>query len=576
LLGLGNVANDYEESYRLKRFILLAFSKSSRAFSGPIVSGLLLGATFRWDELSPMAWISLLPIASALLRRDHVFEVYAGAYFGGLVFNLIATDWIRTLDGGFGLAGPSAPNWILEALVLALVWPMTVLLGRTFVREVPFLPMSVVLPVVWVCHECLVRYASIAVDETGWPFCFLGYAGGAWSTLYQVVDISGVATLTVTIACANGGLWDMWVVARGWRSYQQPAFALIQAGLVPASILLTSYSYGTWQLAQSEGELGPSIMLMPHNSLNTNATRTACVESVLRQSQRPDLLVWPETAYLPLIFEPPQALDTSSLESDERVLVESAQSGDPAGQNKMALQSIATDVNAFLVVGCTRAVVRPSGLRKFNSAAFVDPQLGLCGYYDKVFLVPDREFTPATMFFPPGSNRFDRGTDFPIFNIRCPQVGKAYTLGLSVCYDIAFPQLYRRYMCSTPRAPDFFASCSSERADMTGLLARNLLTMAKFRAVECRRAIVRNVAGGYSGIITSMGDLRSRDPEWEITTPTLLGSIPVDSRRTLFVLLGDWLSIGCALLLGGVDLLRAARWLKGATKRSGRRLSVDC
>ena len=39
-------------------------------------------------------------------------------YCGGLVFNLIVTDWIRTLDGSSGLSGRNSPDWLLQAQLL--------------------------------------------------------------------------------------------------------------------------------------------------------------------------------------------------------------------------------------------------------------------------------------------------------------------------------------------------------------------------------------------------------------------------------------------------------------------------
>src|SRR5271155_4507041 len=75
---------------------------SGIAIVAPVLSGVLLGASFRADELSPLAWVGLLPIASALKRRSSVIETYFGAYLGGLAFSLMTADWIRTLEGGSG------------------------------------------------------------------------------------------------------------------------------------------------------------------------------------------------------------------------------------------------------------------------------------------------------------------------------------------------------------------------------------------------------------------------------------------------------------------------------------------
>jgi apolipoprotein N-acyltransferase len=207
------------------------------------------------------------------------------------------------------------------------------------------------------------------------------------------------------------------------------------------------------------------------------------------------------------------------------------------------------------VIGCTRATEGPTGIRKYNSAAFVDCNLGLRGYYDKVFLVPQWEFSPRTFFFSETHGGFERGSGCPIFQLKSRQPAGTFAFSSSICYDIAFPQLYRQCMRAESRAPDFFAVCSSERADRTGRLARDLFNLARFRAIECRRAVVRNVDCGYSGIISSTGVLQHAELDWRIGKPTPVGHIPIDSRRTLFVRWGDWMSaVALSLVLTGAAL----------------------
>jgi hypothetical protein len=61
----------------------LRFRDSGIAILAPVLGWILLGARFRADELSPLAWVGLLPIASALKRRTRVIETYVGGYLGG-------------------------------------------------------------------------------------------------------------------------------------------------------------------------------------------------------------------------------------------------------------------------------------------------------------------------------------------------------------------------------------------------------------------------------------------------------------------------------------------------------------
>jgi apolipoprotein N-acyltransferase len=522
---------------------LTEFCKSIAAFLGPLASGVMLAVSFRVDNLSWLACIGLLPIASALSRRSQLAATYLGVWFAGLGFNLITVDWMRTLDGGQGLAGPSAPNWMRQAEALAIFWPATIYLGRAFIQAVPFLPMSVSLTLIWLCHESLVRYVSILIDETGWPFYFLGYSTAPCLVLSQVADISGVSTASMLVACINGGLWDLWDVARRWRSFQRRKIALVRAFVVPSLVLMASYGYGAWRLAAERVQTGPSVMLMPQSSLDSAPERVACAASVLKSRIKPDLTLWSEGAYHRAVSVPCDAT---------------------TGPGLRALEQVARQAGASMVLGCARV----SDTNRFNSSVFIDPRKGFRGYYDKVHLVPGREFIPSTVFFPSGRGVYEPGTEFPVLTLRCLGSGREFPFAISICYDIAFPEMYRRYMRTARGAPDYFVVCSSEGSDASGQLARDLLTMARFRAIESRRALVRNVYCGYSGIIDSVGRLETRDIDWQITKPTFIGMIPIDSRNTLFVALGDWLSIASAIVVAGVLVVRGGRTICVATMKA--------
>jgi apolipoprotein N-acyltransferase len=522
----------------LERPLLTQFRKANGAFLRPLASGILLAVSFRADGLRWLAWIGLLPFASALSRRAQLSAVYVGAYVGGLAFNLITADWMRTLDGGQGLASPSAPNWLRQAEALAIFWPVTLYLGRTFIQAMPFLPMAVSLPTIWLCHESLVRYVSVLIDETGWPFYFLGYSTAPGLVMSQVADISGVSTASMLIACVNGGLWDLWGVARTWRLLPRPKAALVRALMVPSFLLVASLGYGRWRLDQTTVEVGPSVVLMPRGNLDKNANCIECVASVLEHQPVPDLLLWSESAFAPTIAIPgnPPALRTSS-------------AGTAASSTLGQLENVAKRIGASIVIGCTRAHEGANGIERFNSAVFIDPRMGFSHCYDKVHLVPEREFIPHTGFFSGSHSTYERGSELPLCDLECQHSRRKFAFCMSICYDIGFARLYRQYMHNALGRPEFFTVCSSERSDSTGRLARDLLIMAKFRAIECRRAIVRNVYCGHSGTIDGNGQLQQQDIDWRIAAPTPIGNIPIDSRNSLFVLLGDWLSMASVIVL---------------------------
>ena len=468
-------------------------------------------------------------------------------YCAGLLFNLITTDWIRTLEGGAALSGRSAPDWLLQSELLALFWPLTLVLGRLLVRNWQ-VPMSFALPVVWIIHEQMLRSLWAFVDRTGWQVYFLGYAIVDHHYISQIADLGGVAALSVLAACTSGAAWDLLdSIWNGNENRTSTCRASIGMGMA-ISLLLLSYGYGAWRISQTHAAEGPQIWLMPENILKEPIAGLPWQPD---EPAAPDILLWSELAFQgPSIHasgsENVQSAQTS-LPIDQPTSFQ-RDSGENQSQN--ALEELCRQFNVPLVIGYTRTDHSEAVDKKYNSVAFVDPKDGLQGSYDKVGLVPWTEFTPWEGLASRKGLRFSHGTNYPVFQLRGRVPSKSHYFAAAVCYDVAFPRLFRRYMLEK-QAPDFFVVCSSERSDGTGQMSRHVLNLAKVRAIECRRTLVRNVHLGCSGRIGSTGRLLDESIPTLLQSPTPLGKIPIDQRLTLYVLWGDWLptTILCAMTI---------------------------
>jgi apolipoprotein N-acyltransferase len=246
--------------------------------------------------------------------------------------------------------------------------------------------------------------------------------------------------------------------------------------------------------------------------------------------------------------------------------------------SEKALEELCRRFGVPLVAGYTRTDDVGTTHRKYNSAAFVDPVDGLQGSYDKVGLVPWTEFTPLKGLSTRKGSEFNHGSSCPVFTLRSAATETSYRFATAICFDVAFPQLFRRWMHAAEGAPDFFLVCSSERSDKTGRMSRHALTMARVRAIECRRTLVRNVHLGHSGIIDSTGRLREHSIPLSLESPTPIGKIPIDQRSTLYILWGDWISsaIICVVLIAAV--LKVSRRASPSRAASDRDLqkSMGC
>jgi apolipoprotein N-acyltransferase len=530
-----------------------------RAFLTPILGGILFGCCFLPAPAHWLVWICLVPIAAAISARRHIVATYVGMYCAGLLFNLITTDWIRTLEGGTGMLGRSAPDWLIQAQLLALFWPLALFLGRLLVGNWA-LPMSLALPAAWTVHEFLLRRLWALIDATGWHIYLLGYAMVDHHYMSQIADLGGVSALSFVGACSSGAIWDLASLYRSPAGDQSRRPSYVGATFA-ASILLASLGYGVWALHRSSPSEGPTVWLMPDRLL-----QEPLAELPWRPDTpgAPDILLWSELSYHgPAVHSARVSEEGQTGDSPANVPV------DPRSiKSEESLVALCRSFDVPLVVGYTRSERDDSGQKSYNSAAFVDPRNGLQGSYDKVGLVPWTEFTPWNGLSTRKGAQFDHGTAYPVFTLRSSNGQGSYRFAVAICYDVAFPSVFRRFMQAADGPPDFFLVCSSERSDKTGRMSRCALAMARVRAIECRRAIARNVHLGHSGTIDSCGELHEASLPSLIQSPTSLGAIPLDQRSTLSVLCGDWIP---SAIIGLVLIAFAA---KAVARRASRRMTA--
>lgn len=484
------------------------------------VGGLLLAECFPPHELHGLAWVALAPLGWSLAVRRATIELYFGACVGIALFHALGLDWLRT---GYGAAssGTSYRYWLLSiALNMApslVIFP----LGRWITRS-SRLPMAILLPIVWVTFEFSRQGIGLAVNEVPTPWLQLGASQIEFSAVAQCADLGGIWLVTALAACVNGGIVD----ALLRRSADRPPG--LWRGLLPLAVAVglsvSAFFYGCWRLHQPRSGAAPVVMLMPSAPADAEAARR-----LGREAPRPDILLWPE--------------GICSVDSSESL---------------RDLESIAAAYEAACLVGCLR---KPGNTHeRFNSVCALGRDGKLLGVYDKVFAVPWGEFHPAVGALAGfGRTGITRGAGAVVVELPT-QGAESFRVAPLVCYDVAFPYLFRESCRAERDAPQFFAIAASERVDGTFTLQRTMLNLTRWRAIECRRPIVRNVDGGYSGWVDSVGRDASAFARPALSGPTRLAPIPLDDRRTLYVRLGDWVpwvALAAFAALAAISLARS-------------------
>jgi len=546
----------------------------------------LLWLSFTPVDAGPLAWIALAPIILLIRLPQPTRWMYTALFVTGLV-NFVATlQWMRYGD----------PTMIIAMVALAAYcaayFPIFVALSR-FAHHRWGLPLVLAVPVIWTGME----YARAHIG-TGFAWYFLSHTQYRWLELIQISDITGAYGVSFIVAMGNAALAGL--VSVGWLrrlGLLTQEGALLQstrtfrAALVPVLITAVTLGgvlgYGMLRRHQAEFTAGPRVALIQGNFVASLRQKPPEPEDVyitharltgMAVREQPDLIVWPEAMFPAPLVEADPALTTEQL-------VEKFPNIKPEvwtdGRIRRDLGRESQKAGAALLWGIHAMRAESDGLKQFNSAAFVTPEMGLVGRYDKRHLVPFGEYLPLRnvlpflQFFTPygGNSGLQAGVQPAVFEY------KSWRFAPVICFEDTVPHVVRTAAAAglameQPRPVDVLVNLTNDGwFHGSSELDQHLITAA-FRAVECRAPMVRAVNTGLSAIIDGDGAIlepdvfidgdRRRDSDLPPRTSTrdpktgkrhrqmtaaLIHTVPLDNRSSLYVRFGDWFAGACCLFV---------------------------
>jgi apolipoprotein N-acyltransferase len=225
----------------------------------------------------------------------------------------------------------------------------------------------------------------------------------------------------------------------------------------------------------------------------------------LERSVHPDLVVWPENAYargLPV----------------EIARVPGAVTG---------------GAQTPILLGTVGRLGRNSG---FNRVVLVDERGDVQGTYDKVNLLAFGEYLPFEHRFPwlralsPTSGRVHPGHHVQ------PLPFRGWRISALVCYEDTLPEFVRRVV--REGAPHLLVNLTNDAWFGDTQEPWIHLALAKLRAIEQRRYLVRATNTGVSGVIDPGGRVIARSGAF--TQETLSAEVAMLAGGTPYQALGDW------------------------------------
>jgi len=204
--------------------------------------------------------------------------------------------------------------------------------------------------------------------------------------------------------------------------------------------------------------------------------------------------------------------------------------------------------NTTLLLGLPDVERLPDGSGSFQNTAIAVGSGS--GRYAKRRLVPFGEYVPLESLLRGVIGFFDlpmsRSSSGP--EVQPPILAGDTTLGLAICYEIAYPELVRK----SAKTAEVLVTISNDAWFGASIGPHQHLQLAQMRALENGRFVLRSTNNGVTAIINPRGELTQTLPQFE--PGVLTGAYYPASGRTPFNRFGHApvLILAFGLLVGGI------------------------
>jgi apolipoprotein N-acyltransferase len=192
------------------------------------------------------------------------------------------------------------------------------------------------------------------------------------------------------------------------------------------------------------------------------------------------------------------------------------------------------------------------GWRYYNSALVVGADGARVGRYDKIHLVPFGEYIPfqhLLTFAHKLTGRvsgFNRGDERKVFRL-AGQDGKAHRYGVFICYEAVFADEVREF---AELGAEVLVNISDDGWYGDTSAPWQHLNIARMRAIENRRWILRDTNTGVTAVIDPYGTVRQSIPRHQVDA--LPAEYGFRDDITFYTAHGDVFGWVCAILGLGI------------------------
>jgi len=485
----------------------------------PLLCGAATVPAFAPFELWPLAPLML----AALLALWHAVTPRRAAgigYLYGLGLFSAGVYWVFISVHVFGGAPAALAAAVTVALILFLsLYPA--LVGWLYARLGPAgspVGALLVFPAVWALTEWLRSWMF-----SGFPWLSIGYSQSA-TVLAAYAPVLGIFAVSLGVALTAGGLYAA-VISRSWRGRAAAAIAVAAVWLAGAGLGEVTWTRPAGEplsVALAQGNISQNLKWDPDQLEPTLAT----YRRLTARHRDADLVVWPEAA-VPALYHEVRDEQLAAIRRD-----------------------LAADGGPALVLGVLRYDAGAG--RYYNTLLHLaeEPQ-----FYIKRHLVPFGEYFPVPDFVRQGLKLLELPyTDFAGGPAHQPMLNAA---GAQISGSICYEAIFGAEMAHAARGSELLINASNDAWFGDSIAPHQHLQIARFRALETGRVMLRATNTGITAILGPKGRLRERIPQFRVAA--LAGTVQPRRGMTPYMRVYDWPLVGLAALLLGVPLV-ARRW----------------
>jgi apolipoprotein N-acyltransferase len=509
---------------------------------------------FAWFALAPLIWgVLRLPVyAPGHRRRWYLGWSLLGGWLAGALWFGSNCYWVyNTMHLYGGMNEPMAVLCLVAFSIYLGFWFGAFALALVVVRQgtsgtrFAWVGLAAV-PFLWVAME----FALARIP--GFPWDLLGYSQVDNGLLMRLAPWTGVYGISFVVAGVNGLLAAGLVLERSRGRFSVRGYC----GLLGVLVALVG-SAGLFMKTPQPAAEATAVLVQPNLNVVKDDVwvgtewdrRMAQFEGLVAHSCKDAIAGMPETG------APMAAFPCGVGGPDLKLIVwpESPapfREPDPKFRDSMAAVAKTAPVIVGNIGMEDDAATHETHI--YNSASVFATDGHVVGRYDKMHLVPFGEYVPhRELFFfmrqiATSLTDMSVGSERKVFRIGSAD-GGAHRYGVFICYESVFGDEIRQF---ARLGAEVLVNISDDGWYGDTSAPWQHLNMARMRAIENRRWILRDTNNGVTASIDPYGTVRQSIPRHQVDA--LAARFGYGTEMTFYTEHGDWLAMVCAVLSLGM------------------------